>query len=158
MTSLNGIEATWQILRDSLHIGIIMVTIYDDDDPVFVAMRAGERGYVLKGADQAEVLRAIQVVGKGEAPFSPGIAHRLMNYFTTRRTAATPHLPFPELTKRKPQILNIIKQGLNNQQISERLTLSPMTVRNHISNIFSKLQLADRAQAIIRARETGLGI
>jgi DNA-binding NarL/FixJ family response regulator len=156
MPGINGIEAIRQILRDSPHIGMIMVTIYDDDDAVFAAMRAGARGYILKGADQAEVLRAIQAVAKGEALFSPGIAQRLVNYFTTLTTVA-PRQAFPELTDRERQILNYIGQGLNNQQISDRLSLSPKTVRNHISNIFSKLQVADRAQAIIRAREAGLG-
>ena len=156
MPGLNGIEATRYILRDSPHIGMIMVTIYDDDDAVFAAMRAGARGYVLKGADQAEVLRAIQAVAKGEALFSPGIAQRLVKYFTTLSTI-TPSASFPELTERERQILNLIAQGLNNQQISDRLSLSPKTVRNHISNIFSKLQVADRTQAILRAREAGLG-
>lgn len=155
MPGLNGIEATRQILRDSPHIGMIMVTIYDDNDAIFASMQAGARGYILKGADQAEILRAIHAVSNGEALFSPGIAQRLVNYFTTLGTVTT-RTAFPELTERERQILNLIAKGSNNQQISERLSLSLKTVRNHISNIFSKLQVADRAQAILKARDAGL--
>jgi DNA-binding NarL/FixJ family response regulator len=153
---LNGIEATHAILDASPHIGVIVLTVFEDDDAVFAAMRAGARGYILKGADQAELLRAIQAVSQGEAMFSPGIARRLVSYFSAF-SAAKPSQAFPELTDRERQVLDLIAHGLNNPQIAERLTLSAKTVRNHISNIFSKLQVADRAQAIIRAREAGMG-
>jgi len=156
MSELNGIEATHAILRNSPHIGVIVLTVFENDDAVFAAMRVGARGYILKGADQAELLRAIQAVSQGEAMFSPGIARRLTDYFSTLSTMKSPQA-FPELTERERQILELIAHGLNNSQITERLTLSAKTVRNHISNIFSKLQVADRAQAIIRAREAGLG-
>lgn len=152
----NGIDATKAILRSSPHIGVIVLTVFENDDAVFAAMRVGARGYILKGADQAELLRAIQAVSQGEAMFSPGIARRLTNYFSTLSAVKSP-LAFPELTERERQILDLIAHGLNNLQITERLMLSAKTVRNHISNIFSKLQVADRAQAIIRAREAGLG-
>jgi DNA-binding NarL/FixJ family response regulator len=152
----NGIDATKAILNHSPHIGVIVLTVFENDNAVFAAMRVGARGYILKGADQAELLRAIQAVSQGEAMFSPGIARRLADYFSTLSTMKSPQV-FPELTDRERQILDFIAQGLNNSQITERLRLSSKTIRNHISNIFSKLQVADRAQAIIRAREAGLG-
>ncbi len=156
MPGVNGIEATRRILQASPHIGVIVLTMFEDNDSVFAAMRAGARGYILKGADQAEILRAIQAVASGEALFSPAIAKRLMHFFAAAQPS-TPSSAFAELTEREHEILNLIAQGHNNAEIAERLVLSAKTVRNHISNIFSKLQVADRAQAIIRAREAGLG-
>ncbi|GHO90926.1 DNA-binding response regulator [Reticulibacter mediterranei] len=155
MPGQNGIEATRAILRTSPHIGILVLTMFEDDDSVFSAMRAGARGYLLKGADQAEILRAITAVSRGEAIFSPSIAKRLTHYFATLGTMQLPQA-FPELTQREREILVFIARGCNNAEIAERLVLSQKTVRNHVSNIFSKLQVADRAQAIIRAREAGL--
>ena len=155
MPGLNGIEATRAILHTSPHIGILVLTMFEDDDSVFSAMRAGARGYLLKGADQAEIVRAITVVSHGEAIFSPSIAGRLTHYFATLGKASLPQA-FPELTEREREILALIAQGWNNAEIAGRLVLSQKTVRNHVSNIFSKLQVADRAQAIIRAREAGL--
>jgi DNA-binding NarL/FixJ family response regulator len=131
--------------------------MYEDDDSVFAAMRAGARGYLLKGADQDETLRAIKAVSRGEAIFSPAIAKRLIRYFSPTRAATTPPQAFPELTEREREILTLLAQGHNNAEIAQRLVLTPKTVRNHLSNVFSKLQVADRAQAIIRAREAGLG-
>jgi DNA-binding NarL/FixJ family response regulator len=156
LPGLNGIEATRQILRASPHIGVIVVTMYEDDDSVFAAMRAGARGYVLKGADQAEIVRALQAVASGEALFGPSIARRLINFFATQQAARLPAV-FPELTDREREVLALIARGHNNTEISQQLSLSPKTVRNHVSNIFNKLQVADRAQAIVRAREAGLG-
>jgi len=156
MPGVNGIEATRRILHTSPHIGVIVVTMFEDDDSVFAAMRAGARGYVLKGADQVEMLRAIRAVARGEALFGPAIAKRLMNFFAAPRPAAPPQI-FPELTNREREVLDLIAHGYNNTEIAARLVLSPKTVRNHVSNVFSKLQVADRAQAIIRAREAGLG-
>jgi DNA-binding NarL/FixJ family response regulator len=155
MPGVNGIAATRQILQDSPHIGVIVVTMFEDDDSVFSAMRAGARGYVLKGADQAEMLRAIHAVAGGEALFGPAIARRLMNFF-----AAPPPAPaqlFPELTAREREMLDLVAQGLNNPEIAARLGISLKTVRNHISNILAKLQVADRSAAIVRARKAGLG-
>lgn len=156
MPGMDGIEATRQIVFTSPHIGVIVLTMFEDDESVFAAMRAGARGYILKGADQAEILRVIEATARGEAHFGPEIARRLMNFFAAPRPAVPPKL-FPELTGREREILNLIAQGYNNMEIAEQLVLSHKTVRNHISNIFSKLQVADRAQAIIRAREAGLG-
>jgi len=156
MPDMNGIEATRRIVHTSPHIGIIVVTMFEDDDSVFAAMRAGAHGYVLKGAAQEEVLRAIRAVAAGEALFSAPIARRLMNFFAQPRPPAAPQV-FPELTARERELLVLIAQGFNNAEIAERLAISSKTVRNHISNIFSKLQVTDRAQAIVRARDAGLG-
>jgi DNA-binding NarL/FixJ family response regulator len=156
MPGVNGIEATRQILHTSPHIRILMVTMFEDDASVFTAMRAGARGYVLKDAEKAELLRAIRAVGSGEAIFSPAIATRLIEFFAAPRPAAPPHA-FPELTDREREILELIAQGKSNAVIASALVLSSHTVRNYVSSIFSKLQVADRAHAILRAREAGLG-
>ncbi|MGD9100793.1 MAG: response regulator transcription factor [Anaerolineae bacterium] len=156
MPGVNGIEATRRILHTSPHVGVIVVTMFEDDDSVFAAMRAGARGYVLKGADQDEMLRAIRAVARGEALFGAAIAKRLVNFFAAPRPVAPPQV-FPELTNREREVLDLIAQGHNNTEIATCLVLSPKTVRNHVSNIFSKLQVADRAEAIIRARDAGLG-
>jgi DNA-binding NarL/FixJ family response regulator len=155
MPDLNGIEATRQILRTSPHIGIIVLTMFQDDDTVFAVMRAGARGYVLKGADQGVLLRAVRAVANGESLFSPEIAARLMQFFAGLEPDARPEL-FPELTEREREILSFIADGQTNAEIAEKLVISLKTVRNHVSNIFSKLQVADRAQAALRAREAGL--
>jgi DNA-binding NarL/FixJ family response regulator len=155
MPDLNGIEATRQILRTSPHIGIIVLTMFQDDDTVFAVMRAGARGYVLKGADQGVLLRAVRAVANGESLFSPEIAARLMQFFAGLEPVARPEL-FPELTEREREILFFIADGQTNTEIAEKLVISLKTVRNHVSNIFSKLQVADRAQAALRAREAGL--
>lgn len=156
MPDLNGIEATRQILRTSPHVGIIVLTMFQDDDSVFAVMRAGARGYVLKGADQAVLLRAVRAVANGESLFSPEIAARLMQFFANLQPASRPEL-FPELTEREREILSLIADGQTNAEIAEKLVISMKTVRNYVSNIFSKLQVADRAQAAIRAREAGMG-
>jgi DNA-binding NarL/FixJ family response regulator len=155
MPGIGGIEATRQIMHASPHIAVLVVTMFADDPSVFAAMRAGARGYLLKGATHAELLRAIAVVSSGEAIFSPDIARRLMAYFASMQL--TPPLPlFPELSDREREILTLIAQGSSNADIAARLVLSPKTVRNHVSNILSKLQVADRAEAILRARDAGL--
>jgi DNA-binding NarL/FixJ family response regulator len=156
MPGINGVEATRRIVRTSPHVGVIMLTMFDDDDLVFAALRAGARGYILKGADQSEVLRAIRAVAQGEALFGPAIAARLISYFSDLRRDMAAEA-FPELTDREREILDLVAQGYNNPEIADRLVLSPKTVRNHVSNIFSKLHVTDRAQAIIRARDAGLG-
>ncbi len=155
MPGINGIEATRRILATNPHMNILVLTMFDDDDSVFAAMRAGARGYLLKGAAGDETVRAIRVVSSGEAIFSPSIARRLMQYFGAPRPTAPPQA-FPELTEREREILTLIAQGYTNTAIADQLVLSPKTVRNHVSNIFSKLQVADRAEAIIRARDAGL--
>lgn len=155
MPGLNGIEATRQIVAASPHIGVIVVTMFDDDDSVFSAMRAGARGYILKGADQTDILRAIQAVARDEAIFGPSIAARLMNYFNSPQQIPSP--AFPALTEREREILELIAQGASNAEIASRLTISQKTVRNHVSNIFNKLQVTDRVQAALRARAAGMG-
>lgn len=151
----NGIDATAALLRMSPHVGVLMLTMFEDDDSVFAAMCVGARGYLLKGADRGEIGRAITSVYRGEAIFSPAIAQRLMTYFARVQAAAPPVL-FPELSDREREVLTLIAQGLSNTEIAAKLYISGKTVRNHVSNIFAKLQVADRAQAIIRARESGL--
>lgn len=152
----NGIDATRRIVAASPHIRILVLTMFEDDDSVFAALQAGARGYLLKGADKAEILRAIRAVHSGEAIFGPAIAQRLVSYFTAlRQPAAQP--PFPELTDRERGILDMIARGQTNQEIAADLVVSLKTVRNHVSNIFAKLQVADRAQAMNAARKAGLG-
>jgi DNA-binding NarL/FixJ family response regulator len=155
MPGMNGIEATREILKDHPEIGILMITMIDDDT-VFQAMQAGARGYLLKGADPEETVRAIRSVASGEAIFSPKIAERLINYFGQSKSTPIADV-FPQLTEREHEILGLIAQGLTNSAIAERLVLSPKTVRNHVSNIFGKLQVNDRNQAIIQARQAGMG-
>jgi DNA-binding NarL/FixJ family response regulator len=156
MPDVNGIEATRRILESNPNLGIVVLTMFEDDDSVFSAMRAGARGYVLKGAPPSEILKVVRAVSGGEAYFGPEIARRLMNFFSAPKPAP-PLETFPELTAREVEILDLIAQGHSNAKISARLYLSPKTVGNHISHIFTKLQVADRAHAIIRAREGGLG-
>jgi DNA-binding NarL/FixJ family response regulator len=156
MPGMNGIEATRQILHTSPHIGVLVVTMFEDDDSVFAAMRAGARGYLLKDADQDELVQAVRAISRGQAIFSPTIAQRLMQYFTALPSQAGPSVVFPELTEREREVLTLIARGESNAAIAHRLVLSVKTVQNHVSNIFSKLQVADRAQAIVRAREAGL--
>jgi DNA-binding NarL/FixJ family response regulator len=155
MPGLNGIEATRRIVQMSPHVGVLMLTMFDDETSVFAAMRAGARGYILKGATHAEMLRAIRAIANGEAIFSPAIAARLITFFGQLRPVAAPPL-FPELSEREREILACLAQGMANAEIAQHFVLSPKTVRNHVSNILSKLQVADRAEAILRAREAGL--
>jgi DNA-binding NarL/FixJ family response regulator len=155
MPGIDGIEATRRIVDASPHVAVLVLTMHDDDDTVFAAVRAGARGYLLKGAQRAELLRAIRSVVAGEAIFGPGVARRLVDFFA--RPASPADTAFPELTAREREILDLIAAGRSNTEITESLVLSPKTVRNHVSNIFSKLQVRDRAEAIVRAREAGLG-
>lgn len=159
MPGLNGIQATQQILSEQPQTGIIMLTMLEDDASVFAAMRAGARGYLLKGANPDEMVSAIRAVAQGQALFGPAIATRLMNYFQDlgrMRLDAVAASPFPELTKRELEVLHLIAQGHSNQEIAQKLVISPHTMKNHITSIFSKLQVADRAQAIVLARRAGL--
>lgn len=155
MPGIDGIEATRRIVSASPHIAVLVLSMYEDDDQVFGALKAGARGYLLKGADRAELVRAIRGVATGEAIFGPAIARRLVAFFATR--PAVEAMVFPELTDREREILDMVARGMNNQAITQRLVVSPKTVRNHVSNIFSKLHVADRAEAIVRAREAGMG-
>ena len=157
MPVVNGIEATRRIHDANQETGIVVLTMFEDDDSVFAAMRAGARGYVLKGADPSEILKVLRAVADGEAYFGPEIARRLVGFFSAPKPLASPVEALPELTDREREILDLIAQGRKNAEIARRLYLSPKTIRNHISHIFTKLQVADRAQAIVRAREAGLG-
>ena len=156
MPETDGIEATRRIVDAAPHVAVLVLTMSDDDDSVFAAVQAGARGYVLKGAQRAELVRSIRAVAAGDAIFGPAVARRLVAYFARPRPSGA-DTAFPELTEREREILELIAQGRSNADITAQLVLSPKTVRNHVSNIFSKLQVRDRAEAIVRAREAGLG-
>ncbi len=156
MPELSGIEATRAIIVEQPDVKILVVTLFQDDDSVFLALRAGARGYVLKDADDDEIVGAIRAVASGAAIFSPSIATRVLTLFMAPR--ATRNESFPMLTEREREILERIAQGYPNPRIAQQLGISVKTVSNHVSVIFSKLQVADRAEAIERAREGGLGI
>ncbi len=149
-----GLVAIRALTTANPEMHILVVTLFEDDESVFAALKAGARGYVLKDAEEDEMMRAIQAVAQGEAIFSPTIAARLMDYFAAAKTS--PHAgAFPDLTEREREILTLIARGRSNFEIAEELTIGLKTVRNHASNIFNKLQVADRTQAAIRAREAG---
>jgi DNA-binding NarL/FixJ family response regulator len=154
MPVLSGIDAAREIARSAPSVGVLMLTMFDDDESVFAAMRAGALGYVLKGAEAQDVIRAIEAVAAGEAIFGPAIARRALAYLSQPRSAAP---PLPELTQREREVLTLIASGLANSDIATRLSVSGNTVSNHISSIFAKLQVTGRAEAIARARAVGLG-
>lgn len=153
MPDLNGIEATRQIIQAHPDTGILILSMLDDDT-VFSAMRAGARGYLLKGSEGDATVQAIRIIAEGGTIFSPGIAERVMAYFS--RGQRNPD-PFPELTDREREILELIAKGLTNQAIADRLILSSKTVRNQVSEIYSKLRVASRGEAMAKARDAGLG-
>jgi len=154
MPELDGVAATAELGRVAPEVAVLVLTMLDDDESVFAAMRAGARGYLVKGAGQAEIVRAITAVSSGEVIFGPGVARQVLAYFAAPRPA---RISFPELTPRERQVLDLVAAGLPNAVIAARLGLSAKTVGNHTSAIFAKLQVADRAEAIVRAREAGLG-
>ena len=155
MPEMDGFEATREIARIAPEVAVLVLTMFDDDSSVFTAMRAGARGYLVKGSEQEEIDRAIRAVARGEAIFGPGVAHRVLGFLSN--PPAAENCQFPELTDRERKILDLLADGLSNAAIGERLGIAPKTVANNVSSIFNKLQVADRAQAIIRAREAGLG-
>jgi len=156
MPGMDGVTATRRIVEELPGTGVLVLTMFEDDESVFSAMRAGARGYLVKGADSPDVERAITAVARGEAIFGPGVAERVLGYLT-RPLSAHDDVVFPELTDREREVLSLIAAGLGNAVIATRLCLSPKTVRNNVSSIFTKLQVADRAEAIVRARRAGLG-
>jgi DNA-binding NarL/FixJ family response regulator len=155
LPDLGGVDATRAITNASPDIGVLVLTMFDDSESVFNAMRAGARGYLLKGAEPDELVRAVHAVGRGEAIFGQSIAAQVLRYFNALPSSAA--TSFPELTSREREVLSLIAAGRSNTEIAQALSLSGKTVRNHVSVIFSKLRVADRAQAIVRAREAGLG-
>src|SRR5918997_232543 len=156
MPGLNGIEATREILRAIPSVGVLVLTMFEDDDSVFAAMRAGAKGYLLKDSGGEGVVHAIRAVASGEVVFGPAVAERIIGFFSAPKPTVMQRV-FPELTDREEEILSLVAQGKSNQEIARQLFVSLKTVRNHVSNILLKLRVADRAQAVIRARESGLG-
>jgi DNA-binding NarL/FixJ family response regulator len=155
MPDLDGIAATRQLRERAPGAAVIVLTMFEDDQSVFAAMRAGAQGYLLKGAEQDEIVRAIRAVSVGEAIFGPQVARLVIEHFASGDGSA--RAAFPQLTEREREVLELIASGRGDATIAHDLTLSLKTVRNHVSNIFTKLQVADRAQAIIKARDAGLG-
>ncbi len=155
MPRTGGIEATRRIVADS-ETSVLVLTMQSDDDAVFAAVRAGASGYLLKGADRGDVVRAILSVAAGEAVFGQTIAQRMLTLFTSA-TQPWEGTPFPELTARERKILDLVARGLGNQAIARELSLAPKTVRNNVSSILGKLHATDRGEAIERARRHGLG-
>jgi DNA-binding NarL/FixJ family response regulator len=153
----SGVETTREVLRARPGTAVLVVTMLDDDDSLFAAMRAGARGYLLKGASPSEIERAVRAVANGEVILGPAVASRAVAHLTGSRSRGAAPTPLPELTSREREVLDLVARGLDNLAISRRLVLSPKTVRNHLSNILSKLQAASRAEAIVRARQAGLG-
>lgn len=151
---LNGVEATRELAVRAPDVRVLILTMFDDDESVFAAMRAGASGYLLKDAEQDDVIRSIVAVARGDAVFGPAIAERMRTFFTSDRTTAS---PFPQLTAREAEVLDLVAAGHDNTTIARRLGVAPKTVRNTVSNIFVKLHVADRPQAIVRARDAGLG-
>ncbi|MDX6277778.1 MAG: hypothetical protein QOJ72_1906 [Nocardioidaceae bacterium] len=154
MPDLDGIEATRRLTGRPAPPAVIVLTMFDDDDSVFAAMRAGAQGYLLKDAEEDEIVRAIRAAAAGEAIFGPKIAQRLVAHFATG--AGSTSVAFPSLTERERQVLELIAAGKGNATIAHQLMISLKTVRNHVSNIFTKLQVSDRAAAIVKARQAGL--
>ena len=155
MPDVSGIEATRRITAAQPDVGIVVLTMFEDDSSVFAAMRAGARGYILKGADQEEMIRAVRSIAAGEALFGRTIANHLLEWFAGK--SQEPPNPFPDLSQRESEILQLIAAGRSNPDIATQLHLSPKTVRNHISSIFGKLHVSGRSEAIVKAREAGMG-
>jgi DNA-binding NarL/FixJ family response regulator len=156
MPELNGVDATRAITAAHPEVAVLVLTMLEGDDSVFAAVRAGAKGYLLKGADRAEIGRALDAVAHGEVVFSSSIAQRVLAFFAGGRTATA--TPFPELTDREREVLDLVARGLTNAEIARRLVVSDKTVRNHVSNVFAKLHVAGRAEAVARARDAGLGV
>jgi DNA-binding NarL/FixJ family response regulator len=157
MPDLDGVAATVEIGRTAPDVAVLVLTMFEDDDSVFAAMRAGARGYLIKGASQDDISRAIATVAGGGAVFGPGTARRVLDYFAAPARPAHRHDPFPELTPRERDVLDLIAAGLPNGAIAAELRIAAKTVGNHISAIFTKLQVATRSEAIVKARDAGLG-
>ena len=155
LPGMSGVEATRQLLSSRPDTGVLVLTMLEGDDSLFAAMRAGARGYVLKGADRGEIERALRTVAAGEVVFSSGVAASVTAWF--RAGGSTAQEPFPELTEREREVLDLVARGLTNTEIAARLVLSDKTVRNHVSSVFAKLHITNRSGAVARARDAGLG-
>lgn len=156
MPELNGVLATREITAEHPGTAVLVLTMLENDESVFSAVRAGAKGYLLKGADRAEIARALDAVAHGEVVFSSGIAGRVLSYFASG-SSGPEVTPFPELTEREREVLDLVARGLTNAAIARQLVVSDKTVRNHVSNVFAKLHVAGRAEAVARARDAGLG-
>jgi DNA-binding NarL/FixJ family response regulator len=156
MPEISGIEATREILQENPHIGVILVTMFDDPESVFAGMRAGARGYVLKEAEPEELRRAVEAAHRGEVMLCPIIAEKVLEQFGSDAKPRQPGMPYEQLTERELQVLQLAADGLSNKKIADRLVISEKTVKNHIANIFSKLHVNDRTQAILYALRKGL--
>ena len=156
LPGLNGVEATRRILRTQPGVSVLVLTMFEDTDTVLAAMRAGARGYILKDTDEEALLRSVRAVASGEALFGPGVAERIMRYLA-EATPSAERAAFPELTDREREVLWLLAQGLSNQEVADRMGISLKTARNHVSNILARLQVADRTEAVARARAAGLG-
>jgi len=157
MPGVGGIEATARIVAQRPETSVVVLTMSDDDDSVFAALRAGARGYLLKEADADDILRAVRAVAGGEAVFGPRIADRVIAFFTTAGLRGASATAFPQLTDREREVLDLVARGCDNMTIARRLFLSEKTVRNHVSACLTKLQVASRAEAVAAARDAGLG-
>jgi DNA-binding NarL/FixJ family response regulator len=156
MPELNGVDATRAISDAQPEVAVLVLTMLEGDESVFAAVRSGAKGYLLKGADRAEIARALDAVAHGEVVFSSSIAQRVLAFFAGGRSGAAA-APFPELTEREREVLDLVARGLTNAEIARRLVVSDKTVRNHVSNVFAKLHVTGRAEAVARARDAGLG-
>ena len=156
MPHLDGAQATARLLADQPDLAVLILTMHQDDESLFTAMRAGARGYLLKGSDRAELTAAIEAVARGEAVYGPGVAQRIIDFFSSSRETYIARA-FPELTDRERGILDLLAQGSANRDIANRLGISEKTVRNHLSSVFLKLQVNDRTAAALKARHAGLG-
>jgi DNA-binding NarL/FixJ family response regulator len=156
LPELSGIEATRRIVASTPRAAVLVLSMLDDDDTVFAALRAGARGYLVKGAPPDEVLQAIRATANGDTVFGASLASRILSYFADLQPKSPP-VPFPQLSDREREVLTLLADGHSNPAIAKRLYLSPKTIRNHVSNIIAKLQVADRTAAIIRARDSGIG-
>ena len=156
LPGINGVEATRRILHSQPKVNVLVLTMFEDTDTVLAAMRAGARGYILKDTDEGALLRSVRAVASGEALFGPGVGERLMRYLA-EATPSAERAAFPELTDREREVLYLLAQGMSNQEVAERMGISLKTARNHVSNILGRLQVADRTEAVARARAAGLG-